>query len=253
MCFFLTIDVVKKEYPDFKANLLTVGDFEYITKRFSERIKRFENIDIPKSEENNETVIKSKVVKNEITSTFPLNQILYGPPGTGKTYHTVLESAKIITGNEAISYDEALKIFNDNLGNQIEFITFHQNYSYEDFIQGLRPDTENGSALTFEKKDGVFKRIADRALFEYYIEIQKTKSKSVEVYLDINEVYLDFYNSLSIGQQFSTKTNKMISIVQLNENKNIVFKYGIASKPVLVSSNRLLKLFSKIPESINNL
>jgi 5-methylcytosine-specific restriction protein B len=93
----------------------------------------------------------------------PLNQILYGPPGTGKTYHTVLEAAKIITGNKNIPYEEALKEFKANLDHQIEFITFHQNYSYEDFIQGLRPDTENGSALTFEKKDGVFKRIADRA------------------------------------------------------------------------------------------
>jgi tetratricopeptide (TPR) repeat protein len=107
-----------------------------------------------------ETTIKSYT---GVYSTAPLNQILYGPPGTGKTYNTVLEAAKIVTGNETISYDEALKIFNDNLGNQIEFITFHQNYSYEDFIQGIRPDTENGKELTFEKKDGVFKRIADRA------------------------------------------------------------------------------------------
>ena len=97
----------------------------------------------------------------------PLNQILYGPPGTGKTYNTVLEAAKIVTGNETISYDEALQVFNKNLNNQVEFITFHQNYSYEDFIQGLRPDTENGSNLTFDKKDGVFKRIADRALENY--------------------------------------------------------------------------------------
>jgi hypothetical protein len=97
------------------------------------------------------------------SSNIPLNQILYGPPGTGKTYNTVLEAAKIVTGNETISYDEALKVFNENLNNQIEFITFHQNYSYEDFIQGLRPDTENGKDLSFEKKDGVFKRIADKA------------------------------------------------------------------------------------------
>src|SRR5690625_7587713 len=42
--------------------------------------------------------------------------------------------------------------------------TFHQNYSYEDFIQGLRPDTDNNEELTFQKKDGIFKMIADRAL-----------------------------------------------------------------------------------------
>jgi hypothetical protein len=113
------------------------------------------------------TIKNSIIIDNNKMKTIiniPLNQILYGPPGTGKTYNTVLEAAKIVTGNEAISYDDALKIFNDNLGNQIEFITFHQNYSYEDFIQGIRPDTENGKELTFEKQDGVFKRIADIAL-----------------------------------------------------------------------------------------
>lgn len=95
---------------------------------------------------------------------FSLNTILYGPPGTGKTYNTILRAAEIIENRKIDTYDEALKIYRENLHNQIEFITFHQNYSYEDFIQGLRPETDNKSALTFDKKDGIFKKIADTAL-----------------------------------------------------------------------------------------
>jgi hypothetical protein len=95
---------------------------------------------------------------------FPLNTIFYGPPGTGKTYTTLLRAAQIIEERPVENYDEAMRIFNKNLGDRIEFITFHQNYSYEDFIQGLRPDTDNGAELSFRKVDGVFKRIADRAL-----------------------------------------------------------------------------------------
>ncbi len=95
---------------------------------------------------------------------FPLNTILYGPPGTGKTYNTILRAAEIVENRKIDSYQEALKIFKENLHNRIEFITFHQNYSYEDFIQGLRPETDNSSTLTFEKKDGIFKKIADKAL-----------------------------------------------------------------------------------------
>jgi 5-methylcytosine-specific restriction endonuclease McrBC GTP-binding regulatory subunit McrB len=94
----------------------------------------------------------------------PLNQIFYGPPGTGKTYNTILEAAKIIKQDASLEYAEAQKVFNHSLGDTIEFITFHQNYSYEDFIQGLRPDTELSGELSFFKSDGVFKRIADRAL-----------------------------------------------------------------------------------------
>jgi len=102
--------------------------------------------------------------KNNASMSLPLNTIFYGPPGTGKTYHTILRAAEIITGSKIHSYDDALEIFKSNLHDRIEFITFHQNYSYEDFIQGLRPETDSSSSLVFEKKDGVFKKIADRAL-----------------------------------------------------------------------------------------
>jgi len=102
------------------------------------------------------------ISKNKMS--FPLNTILYGPPGTGKTYNTILRAAQIIENRTIDSYTEALNIFKNNLHDQIEFITFHQNYSYEDFIQGLRPETDNKSSLVFDKKDGVFKKIADKAL-----------------------------------------------------------------------------------------
>ena len=102
--------------------------------------------------------------KNGYQMNFPLNTIFYGPPGTGKTYNTILRAAQIIENRTISDYGQALRIFNENLGDRIEFITFHQNYSYEDFIQGLRPDVENDGNLSFERKDGVFKRIADRAL-----------------------------------------------------------------------------------------
>ncbi len=101
---------------------------------------------------------------NPSNMNFPLNTILYGPPGTGKTYNTILKAAEIIENRKITDYKEAKEIFNKHLGDRIEFITFHQNYSYEDFIQGLRPETENDADLTFNKVDGVFKRISDRAL-----------------------------------------------------------------------------------------
>jgi len=126
---------------------------------------------------------------------FPLNQILYGPPGTGKTYNTILKAAEIISNKKIDSYDEALKIFNDNLHNRIEFITFHQNYSYEDFIQGLRPDTEDESEqLKFKKSDGVFKKIADKAL-ENSIESEKAPEE-IKKLLAFNKALEDFKDQI---------------------------------------------------------
>ena len=180
----------------------------------------------------------SNMSNNNIT--FPLNQILYGPPGTGKTYNTVLEAAKIITGNGAISYDEAIKIFNNNLGNQIEFITFHQNYSYEDFIQGIRPDTENGKELTFEKKDGVFKRIADRALKNL---TNSEKPESAKKDFDI--VFQDFIQQLIDGEVKEIKVSMKKTnywITDISE-KNISFRKNSGGTGHTLSLSTLEKMY----------
>lgn len=172
----------------------------------------------------------------------PLNQILYGPPGTGKTYKTILEAAKIVTGNENISYDDALKVFNDNLHNQIEFITFHQNYSYEDFIQGLRPDTENGTNLTFEKKDGVFKRIADRALKN----LNASKNpESVKKEFDI--VFQGLIQPLNDGdlQEIEIKMKKSSFFITEVGEKSIAFRKNIGNSEHTLSINSLRKMYDK--------
>lgn len=95
----------------------------------------------------------------------PLNLILYGPPGTGKTYHAVRHALAIIEDMkpEDISLvdkecmQERLKEYKEN--SQIEFITFHPSYSYEDFIEGLKAKVVSGQ-VTYYIEDGVFKRIA---------------------------------------------------------------------------------------------
>lgn len=82
-----------------------------------------------------------------------LNLILYGPPGTGKTYQTVNRAVRIADpafANEHVSDRVALKARFDDLVllGRIDFITFHQSYSYEDFVEGIRPvldaDEEGG-------------------------------------------------------------------------------------------------------------
>lgn len=103
--------------------------------------------------------------------THPLNSILYGAPGTGKTYSTAEYALAIIEDREV---DAAQKTAEERAAlmsrykeltrtGQIVFTTFHQSYGYEDFIQGLRPDTES-ETMKFRPVDGVFKMISDRAM-----------------------------------------------------------------------------------------
>lgn len=110
---------------------------------------------------NSLTPNKSIQMKTNIISMHPLNQILFGPPGTGKTYNTIIKSLQILS-IDYTDYDDALDKFQQELGNRIEFVSMHQSFSYEDFVQGLRPRTLDGT-IQFEYVDGVFKKICSRA------------------------------------------------------------------------------------------
>lgn len=95
----------------------------------------------------------------------PLNQILYGPPGTGKTYATVDETLAILDPGfltEHRSDRLALKTRFDQFTHQgrVRFVTFHQSFSYEDFVEGLRADTNEATGqLRYEIVDGIFKTL----------------------------------------------------------------------------------------------
>jgi 5-methylcytosine-specific restriction protein B len=94
----------------------------------------------------------------------PRNIIYYGPPGTGKTFE--------LQGLLRAEYTDS------EYGERYEFVTFHQSYGYEEFVEGLRPlinkrgkkrpeDSEEPSAsngeVRYEIKPGAFLRLCDRA------------------------------------------------------------------------------------------
>jgi hypothetical protein len=185
-----------------------------------------------------------------------LNQILYGPPGTGKTYHTIKLAAEIITGKKYDNYDDAKKVFQDNLNEKIHFITFHQNYSYEDFVQGLKPDTNGDSELNFIRQDGIFKKICTEALFEYY-KLLNTRSEDTTPAFDFETLYLDFVEHLKglENKTFHTKHGNELFLAEITKNDNLNFKHSGGARKYGVSGDRLKKLNLEIeePDSLNNI
>lgn len=112
----------------------------------------------------------------------PLNQILYGPPGTGKTYHTVNATLEILDPEFLKINADDRKLLKNRFDalvstGQVEFVTFHQSFSYEDFVEGLRAEkSEEDGQLDYPVVDGVFKKLCtlkqedpeemDEALFD---------------------------------------------------------------------------------------
>lgn len=108
--------------------------------------------------------------------TSPVNLILYGPPGTGKTFATAAEAVRLC-GEQVPEDRKKLKDIYERLvtAGRIAFVTFHQSMSYEEFVEGLRPETrgtedqdlvaeEPGtSGFRLKVEDGIFKRFSKRA------------------------------------------------------------------------------------------
>ena len=95
-----------------------------------------------------------------------LNTILYGPPGTGKTYATTRRCVEICDGKVPEDPEALRARYGELMDNgRIDFVTFHQSYGYEEFVEGLRPHTTNetGTGFRLEVFPGVLKRIAEHA------------------------------------------------------------------------------------------
>lgn len=97
----------------------------------------------------------------------PLNTILYGAPGTGKTYSTIEKALEIIDSkflDEKRNNRAELKSGFDAfvMKGQISFVTFHQSFSYEEFVEGIRADTEKGQ-INYSVKSGIFREICKKA------------------------------------------------------------------------------------------
>ena len=99
------------------------------------------------------------------------NLILYGPPGTGKTYSSAAEAVRLCGEQVPTDRDALMDVYQHLLeAERIEFVTFHQSMSYEDFVEGRQPTTgsedEDGAVSTgfrLETIPGTFRRIAERA------------------------------------------------------------------------------------------
>jgi 5-methylcytosine-specific restriction protein B len=155
--------------------------------------------------------------KSNTEMNYPLNTILYGPPGTGKTYNSIDKAVVIATGSSSDHISNKKQFDELRKQGQIEFVTFHQNYSYEDFMIGIRPNvSETTSELSFKKHYGIFYEIAKRARENYDNSLKDEQTISRENW--VNEKFEEFKeyveSEIEENGKFAIKNNVSIYSVE---------------------------------------
>ncbi len=206
-CFKITNS---KNYYDIEKYLLNTYPGCNVGKKSKEFMEKF---GIPQKKKDIDNTMNDK-------NKTPLNQILYGPPGTGKTYNTIIEAMKIIDKN-CIEYnsDNTVKNYETVRENfkkykalgQIEFVTFHQSYSYEEFVEGIKPDLTSGD-LKYEIEKGIFKKICENASKKFTDNFDEAYDKFLN---EIPTCVEENYYKLN-----TIKNNKVFGL-QLNSNNNL--------------------------------
>lgn len=117
-----------------------------------------------------ESYVKEETKLNQSLINHALNRILFGAAGTGKTFHSINHALSIIE-NKALEdlENEDRNILKQRFDNyksegRIQFVTFHQSFSYEDFVEGIRAVTNGKNELSYSVQPGVFKEICDKTI-----------------------------------------------------------------------------------------
>jgi 5-methylcytosine-specific restriction endonuclease McrBC GTP-binding regulatory subunit McrB len=145
------------------------------------------------------------------------NIIFRGAPGTGKSYLAKEIATDIISNGQFDDYTQLTA----EQKKQVEFVQFHPSYDYSDFVEGLRPKTNDDGTMGFELQEGIFTKFVERAQSNY--DNSQKSRETLEKEASIKEIMSEFFSNIELGVdvfQTSRHTEFIITSVD-NQHINI--------------------------------
>lgn len=155
------------------------------------------------------------------------NVVFRGAPGTGKTYLSKQIAANIVSNGRTndingLSQDEI---------NQIDFVQFHPSYDYTDFVEGLRPISNEDGAIEFKLQDGIFKQFCQKAK-----AAQKTGGQ--DNFDEAWDRYLEYVNSRD-EKEYLTE----LSYLTVNSRNNFNINYETKDQGTVLTKFYVYELY----------
>ena len=195
-----------KTYPELESSMLGSILFEYSKYIIDSDDKQGEK---EMSEQNNFHHTLSNILLQS------KNLILRGAPGTGKTYLAKEIAKELTDGNE----------------DQIGFVQFHPSYDYTDFVEGLRPVSNDNSQISFELQDGIFKKFCHKAN-----EAQKTGGQD-----NFDEAWNDYLEYVNNRDEKERLTD--FSYLTVNSRNNFNVNYESKSQGTVLTKSYVYELY----------
>ena len=172
------------------------------------------------------------------------NIILQGAPGTGKTYNTAALALAICGEQIPEDHGEVMRRYEElQKEGRIGFVTFHQSMDYEDFVEGIKPKTENGT-VSYEVEDGIFKKICEEGQSHlnrgsHFIKEENRVSVSQVVHNDIDEAINSFLKDIpKEGIYIPSVRNPSKMFLVYKEGGSLYVKGDGRSYPIRMKSVR---------------